>query len=281
MPSPNFTQGLIRASLAAAALVLTASCAATVSAPPQSAADLESRVRLAAAVASPTRTPAYVERDRYRHPVETLGFFGVSPNDTVVEIFPGGGWYTEILAPYVAGRGVLYAVASDRDLATVQRMRQNFPDRYGAVKTAIFPSEDPAKRVPDASADVVLTFRNVHNWMMANPPYADAAFRQMFAMLKPGGTLGVVDHRLPETADSARERSSGYLKVSTVRRLAEAAGFQFAGASEINANPADTTNWPEGVWTLPPTLRLKDKDRDRYLAVGESDRMTLKFVKPR
>jgi predicted methyltransferase len=111
-------------------------------------------------------------------------------------------------------------------------------------------------------------------------PYGEEAFRQIFAMLKPGGTLGVVDHRLPESADAERERTSGYVKVSTVRRLAEAAGFRFAGASEVNANPRDTTDWPEGVWTLPPRLRLGDQDRERYLAIGESDRMTLRFVKP-
>ncbi len=128
---------------------------------------------------------------------------------------------------------------------------------------------------------MVLTFRNVHNWMMGTTPFADEAFRQMFAMLKPGGTLGVVEHRLPESADAARERTSGYVKTSTVRRLAEQAGFRLVAASEINANPRDTADWAEGVWTLPPTLALKDKDREKYLVIGESDRMTLKFVKPR
>ncbi len=277
MSAPYFAHGLIRAALLGSALVLAGGCAAGTG----SFAEPQASPALAAAVASPNRLPAYVARDRYRHPVETLSFFGVAPDDTVVEIFPGGGWYTEILAPYVAGRGAYYAVASDQGLANVRRMQQNFPQRFGAVRLANFPTDDAAKRVPDGSADVVLTFRNVHNWMMGDKPYADVAFRQMFAMLKPGGTLGVVDHRLPESADSSRERTSGYLKVSTVRRLAEAAGFRLAAASEINANRADTADWPEGVWTLPPTLRLKDKDRARYLAVGESDRMTLKFVKPR
>ena len=139
--------------------------------------------------------------------------------------------------------------------------------------------------MPDGSADVVLTFRNVHNWQMGyqrnSQPYSEEAFRQMYRMLRPGGTLGIVDHRLPESANAERERSSGYVKVSTVRRLAEAAGFRFAGASEVNANPRDTADWPNGVWTLPPALRLGAQDRDRYLAIGESDRMTLKFVRPR
>jgi predicted methyltransferase len=136
------------------------------------------------------------------------------------------------------------------------------------------------------SADVVLTFRNVHNWRMGyrrddKRDYSAQAFREIYAMLKPGGTLGIVDHRLPEGASDERERTSGYIKVSTVRRLAEQAGFRLAGSSEINANPKDSADWPDGVWTLPPSLRLKDKDRDKYLAIGESDRMTLKFVKPR
>ena len=112
-------------------------------------------------------------------------------------------------------------------------------------------------------------------------PYTEEAFRQMFAMLRPGGTLGVVDHRLPESADAERERTSGYIKVSTVRRMAEAAGFRFVGASEINANPRDTADYPDGVWTLPPALRRGDVERARYLAIGESDRMTLRFVRPR
>jgi predicted methyltransferase len=127
----------------------------------------------------------------------------------------------------------------------------------------------------------VLTFRNVHNWMMGETPFADEAFRQMFAMLKPGGTLGVVEHRLPEAADAARERSSGYVKTSTVRRLAEGAGFKLVAESQVNANPRDTADHANGVWALPPTYRGKDVDRARFEAIGESDRMTLKFMKPR
>ena len=127
----------------------------------------------------------------------------------------------------------------------------------------------------------MLTFRNVHNWMMGDKPFEAAAFAQMYAMLKPGGTLGVVEHRLPEEADAAREKKSGYVKVSTVRRLAEAAGFRLVAESEINANPLDTADYPDGVWTLPPNFTLKDKDRAKYATIGESDRMTLKFVKPR
>ena len=240
------------------------------------------------AVAAPTRTPDNVARDRYRNPEATLAFFGIKPSDTVVEIWPGGGWYTEVLAPYLtAGGGKLYAAAPDWGRSGIDKLKAANPALYGTVQIADFPVFDgKAAEVPDGTADAVLTFRNVHNWRMGyhrdgKPDYSVDAFRQIYAMLKPGGVLGIEDHRLPETADAERERTSGYIKVSTVRRLAEEAGFQFAGSSEVNANPSDTADWPNGVWTLPPSLALKDQDRKTYLAIGESDRMTLKFSKPR
>lgn len=239
------------------------------------------------AIAATTRTPANVQRDQYRHPFETLAFFGVRPTDTVVEIWPGGGWYSEILAPYLRqGGGTYYAVGlGENGLRGIGNLRTAHPTVYDQVRTAVFPAfAETDQRVPDGTADVVLTFRNVHNFAMGyqrdGQAYGEEAFRQMFAMLKPGGRLGVVDHRLPEAADAERERTSGYIRVSTVRRLAEAAGFEFVGASEINANPRDTADWPQGVWTLPPVLRLRDQDRERYLAIGESDRMTLLFRRP-
>ena len=259
-----------------------------VSTPAASAMAEKDGAALAAAVAAPTRTEANRARDKYRHPDQTLAFFGVKPTDTVVEIWPGGGWYTEVLAPYLkSGGGTLMLGTLDGQVGSVAELQSAHPDLYGGLAAYSFPAfEADAKRIPDGTADAVLTFRNVHNWRMGyrregKPDYSAEAFKQMYAMLKPGGVLGIEDHRLPEGADAERERSSGYIKVSTVRRLAEAAGFQFAGASEVNANPKDTTDWPEGVWTLPPTLALNDKDREKYLAVGESDRMTLKFVKPR
>jgi predicted methyltransferase len=243
---------------------------------------------LKAAVAAPSRTPANVARDRYRHPYETLAFFGVRPSDTVVELWPGGGWYTEILAPYLGqGGGTLYAAALPGMQEGIERIRARDAALYGSIRPAIFPAFDATgPRVPDGSADVVLTFRNVHNWRMGyqrddRQDYSEEAFRQIFRMLRPGGTLGVVDHRLPESADAERERTSGYVKVSTVRRLAEAAGFRLVESSEINANPNDSADWERGVWTLPPSLRLGEQDRARYLAIGESDRMTLRFEKPR
>ena len=168
----------------------------------------------------------------------------------------------------------------------VAKLQEKHPALYGGLDSFNFPAFDAtAKRVPDGTADAVLTFRNVHNWRMGyrregKPDYSADAFKQMFAMLKPGGVLGIEDHRLPESADAEREQSSGYIKVSTVRQLAEAAGFRFVGSSEINANPKDSADWPNGVWTLPPSLRNGDADREKYLAIGESDRMTLKFVKP-
>lgn len=235
------------------------------------------------AVSATTRTPANVARDKYRHPVETLSFFGVKPGDTVVEIWPGGGWYTEILAPLTAGKGTLWAAAPwPNGTKGVQALQAKDAKAYGHVKFAAFPWAEGQPKVPDGSADVVLTFRNVHNWRMGNQEgdYSPKAFAQMFAMLKPGGVLGIEDHRLPESASAEREKNSGYIKVSTVRRLAEQAGFKFVAASEVNANPRDTTDWPNGVWTLPPTYQLKDVDRARYEAIGESDRMTLKFRKP-
>ena len=257
---------------------LLSSCA-----PPQSASTFD-QAPLRLAVAAATRTPANVARDRYRHPVETLSFFGVRPGDTVVDIWPGGGWYAEILAPYLAqGGGTYIGAAPERTLTGLRKLVAASPATYAGVRTANFPvlATSPGTPVAPGSADVVLTFRNVHNWMMGKQPFEAEAFRQMYAMLKPGGTLGVVEHRLPENADPAREKASGYVKVSTVRRLAESAGFRLVAMSEINANPLDNTDYPDGVWTLPPVYRLGDKDRARYAAIGESDRMTLRFVKPR
>ena len=232
------------------------------------------------AVAAPTRTATNVARDKYRHPKETLSFFGVEPGQTVVELWPGGGWYTEILAPYLVSGGTLYVVPPAGNYDQRIRTKLTANPVYGAVKVATFNAGQPTS-IASGSADVVLTFRNVHSWLDADAPIADQVFAEAFRVLKPGGTLGVEEHRLPEDADKARETSSGYVKVSTVRALAEKAGFQFVGSSEINANPKDTADWPKGVWTLPPSLTLGDTDREKYLAIGESDRMTLKFVKPR
>ena len=237
---------------------------------------------LIAAVKAPSRTPANVARDKYRHPAETLAFFGVKPTDTVVEIWPAGGWYTEILAPYLARSGRYIAAApSDRARGGVQKLIAANAAAYGKISFATFPSASAADRVGAGTVDVVLTFRNVHNWSFGETDQTQAAFDQMFAMLKPGGTLGVVEHRLPEDAKGITEAKSGYMKRSSVIAHATRAGFKLAGESRVNANPKDSHDYPKGVWTLPPNYAEGDKDRARYAAIGESDRMTLKFIKPR
>lgn len=274
----------MRQSLKYAALASAMLLAATACAPMEGGAGIvqADRAALDAAVAAPSRTEANRARDRYRNPAATLAFFGVRPTDTVVELYPGGGWYSEILIPYLADRGTYYAAATNNGLNGVRRLQAANAAIYGDANLVLFPAREPGDaRVPDGSADVVLTFRNVHSWMMGDAPFEEEAFRQIFAMLKPGGTLGIVEHRLPENADAARERTSGYVKTTTIRRLAEQAGLRFVDSAEINANPRDTADHAQGVWTLPPSLRLGGQDRERYLAIGESDRMTLKFVKPR
>jgi predicted methyltransferase len=232
------------------------------------------------------RSAEHKARDIYRHPKQTLEFFSVNPDMTVVEIWPGGkGWYTEILAPYLKGHGKLYAAhfAADSDVPYFQDNLKNFlaktkaqPEIYSKLIMTELNPPDKLAIAPEGSVDRVLTFRNVHNWIKKKQ--ALKVFKAMFLALKPGGILGVVEHRsAPQQKDP--EAVSGYIAEEYVIVLAKEAGFELLARSEINANPKDTKNHPEGVWTLPPTLRLKDKDREKYLAIGESDRMTLKFVK--
>ncbi|MCW2410412.1 MULTISPECIES: class I SAM-dependent methyltransferase [unclassified Sphingobium] len=258
----------------ASALLLGAGPFAAVHATSSESVAISGEAAIAAAVAAPTRTVSNVARDKYRHPAETLSFFGVSGKQTVVEYFPSGGWYLEILAPLAAkGGGTYYGVQpSGPGRQSTQKLIDSNPALYGGVKLV------ELTEVPDGAADTVLTFRNVHNMVMRGN--GGEIFGQFFRMLKPGGVLGVVDHRLPEDRDTAAEKTSGYLKVSTVRKLAEDAGFVLEASSDVNANPRDTADWATGVWTLPPTLRNGAVDRDKYLAVGESDRMTLRFRKP-
>jgi len=235
-----------------------------------------------AAVADPARSPQNVARDRYRHPVQTLRFFDVRPDQTIVEYNPGGGWYAEILAPMLKAKGHYVALVPDRPEAreAAAAMLAKGGDRFGKTELTTVDFATGATTMVPGSVDRVLTFRNVHNLLMIDAATAERVFAAFYAALKPGGILGVVDHRMPESFNTAREKSSGYVKRSTVIRLAKSAGFKLVGESPVNANPKDTHDWPDGVWTLPPTLKLGDKDRERYLAIGESDRMTLRFMKP-
>ena len=241
---------------------------------------------LDALVAGPQRSAANVARDPFRHPLEDLRFFGVRPTDTVVEVLPGGaGYWTEILAPYLRDQGRYVAAqppGSDTSAEAVSgnaafaRKLAGDPADYGKVAVTAF--DPPRDLVPPGTADAVLTFRNVHNWMADGT--ADAVFATFFRALKPGGTLGVEEHRGRPDQPQDPRAASGYVREDAVIALAEKAGFTLAARSEANANPKDTKDYPAGVWTLPPTFRLKDKDRAHYAAIGESDRMLLRFVKP-
>ena len=240
-----------------------------------------------AVLAGPQRSPANQARDQYRHPAQTLAFFGVKPTDTVVEVSPGSGWYTEILAPLLRDHGKLYVAAADPDAgpdaaksaANLRKRLDRFPAAFDKVVVTPAGASDWGRIAPAGSADKVVTFRNVHNWYFDG--YAPAAFAGFFKALKPGGTLGIEEHRLPENMPDAMQNSSGYMKRSTVVKLATDAGFELVAESGVNANPKDTHDYPKGVWTLPPTYVEGDKDRAKYAAIGESDRMTLKFIKPK
>jgi predicted methyltransferase len=244
---------------------------------------------LAAAIAGPARTPRFAARDVYRHPLQTLQFFGLRPDETVVEVWPGRGWYMEILAPYLRDRGKYYGAIEAPDVADASKeakdnaafLRQriaNDPAHFGKVVLTDLHPPQLTEICPPGSADLVLTFRNVHNWI--DDGDQQAQFDAFFKALKPGGVLGVVEHRAKPGTSLEETRKSGYVDEAYVKKLAAAAGFRFDAESPVNDNPKDTKDYPKGVWTLPPTLTLGDKDREKYLAIGESDRMTLRFVKP-
>ena len=253
------------------------------------AAAEETSTALANVLKGPWRSEANTARDGYRHPAETLAFFGVSPGETVVEITPGGGWYAEILAPYLHDAGQYVAavvdpaaVAEGRGRDYQQKSKSSLeakfdasPAQYGKAKVVAYDPKAPVLG-PANSADTVLTFRNVHNWRSSGQ--AEGMFKGFYEVLKPGGVLGVVEHRAK--GDVATDDKSGYVGQAQVIALAEAAGFKLADKSEINANPLDTKDYPGGVWTLPPSNSHDAADAAKYKAIGESDRMTLRFVKP-
>ena len=233
------------------------------------------------------RSEQHKNRDQFRHPLATLSFFEVEPTMTVVEIWPGGkGWYTEILAPYLKEQGTFYAAqfSANSEIPYFTKNLKKFNDKTRAqpeiYNNIIVTTLQPPKSLeiaPKGTADRALTFRNVHNWMKNNQ--ADIVFKAMYDALKPGGILGIVEHRALEKSKQDPKAISGYVTESHVIALAKKAGYTLLARSEINANSKDTTNHPKGVWTLAPSLRLKDQDKEKYLAIGESDRMTLKFIK--
>lgn len=240
---------------------------------------------LTALLTAAHRTGSNVVRDPYRHPVETLAFFGVREDSTVVEILPGsGGYYMELLAPYLKAKGRYIAANRDQSeppqyLADHQKLLARLkaePELYDKVLVTQF-NADKHEIAPPGSADFVLTFRNLHNWVERGQ--LDAALAAFHKALKPGGVLGVVDHRGRTDVTQEAQMRAGYVREDFAIAMIERAGFTLAGSSEVNANPKDTKDHPEGVWTLPPTYRLKDKDRAKYQAIGESDRFTLRFVK--
>jgi predicted methyltransferase len=236
------------------------------------------------AVASPTRNPSAVARDKARHPVEELTFFGLKPNMTVVELWPGGGYWTDILGPYLAPHGHYYvalnAPGDPQEDAGVAKFRAHLDSdkaRFGMVHVTTL-GLDHGDIAPPGSADLVVTFRNVHNWMDGG--FADQALAACFTALKPGGILGVEEHRGDEHVPQDPKGQNGYVRQDYMIALAKKAGFVLDASSEINANPRDTKNWPKGVWTLPPSLAEGDKDRAKYIAIGEADNFVLKFRKP-
>lgn len=243
------------------------------------------------AIKSAHRTPEQKARDVFRHPAETLAFFEVEPNMTVVEIWPGAsGWYSAILAPYLREEGKFYAAQFNEksEAAYFREGRKKYMEMlkdnravYDRVTVTTFDPPAFLTIAPAGTADRVLTFRNAHNWYMrgGGDEKVLAAFTAFHRALKPGGMLGLVDHRLPEDQPASKQETSGYLHQDYVIKMAEKAGFTFVVSSEINANPKDTADHVHGVWTLPPSLSMKEVDREKYLAIGESDRMTLKFVK--
>ncbi len=276
--------GSLNSLLAALVLALGLYCSQASSAV---AADPAVPVELKTQVNGPQRTAAHKARDGFRRPGEVLAFLGVRPDSHVVEILPGaGGYWTEILAPYLSDRGLYIAAGPNAARSTkagISKLIKRYDDKlagdpksYGKVRKTVF---DPghAELAPAGSVDFVLTFRNLHNWMKAGT--TEQALAVFHKALKPGGVLGIVEHRGRADQPQDPKALSGYVRQDYAIALIEKAGFKLAGSSEVNANPKDSKDHPAGVWTLPPSYRLKDKDRDKYAAIGESDRFTLKFVK--
>jgi len=245
------------------------------------AADAPADPALALAVAGPQRSPAFLARDAARHPLQELLFFGLRPDAAVVEIWPGGGYWTEILAPYLRERGRYYLAvppqAGSENAAALRRKLASDPALYDKITVTEF-GRDHGDIAPAGTVDLILTFRNLHNWMADG--YAEAALAAFARALKPGGVLGIEDHRARDDVPQDPAAANGYVRQDYAVMLAEQAGLRFVAASEISANPRDTKDWPKGVWTLPPTFALGEQDRATYAAIGEADNFVLKFQKP-
>ena len=240
--------------------------------------------QLVALTASPQRTPTELARDRARHPAEELTFFGLKPSMTVVELWPAPGYWTEILGPYLAAHGHYYVAhqvpgdkEEDEGVARWHERVTKQKDRFGSITETLL-GKDHFDIAPAGSADLVLTFRNLHNWMSGG--YVDDALAAAYRALKPGGILGIEDHRAATDTAQDPKAENGYVRQDYTVALAKKAGFAFVGGSEVNANPKDTKHWVDGVWTLPPSLSQGDKDRAKYVAIGEADNYVLKFRKP-
>jgi predicted methyltransferase len=240
---------------------------------------------LVSAVASPARSAAAMARDAARHPVEELTFFGLAPTMTVVELWPGSGYWTDILGPYLAKGGRYYialpAPGNGEEDAGAKRLRARIDSEKGRLgnvnETTLGAGHFDI--APPGTADLVLTFRNLHNWM--DDGYAIEALAASFQALKPGGILGIEEHRGRNDQPQDPKAKNGYVRQDYTIELAKKAGFEFVAVSEVNANPRDTKDWVDGVWTLPPTLSQGAKDRARYVAIGEADNYVLKFRKPK
>jgi predicted methyltransferase len=257
--------------------------AAPVAEGPAPVVDPATDAKLGAAIASSARPPAEVARDKFRHPAETLEFFGLRQDMTVVELWPGGGWYTAILAPLLADKGKLVVTNMDpngpaESAKSYAARLASRPADFGKVEVRVIHPPSDLVLGPDGSADAVLTFRNFHNWV--GDGIADKVLAASFRVLRSGGVLGVEEHRAKVDADPTKVGDTGYVPEALVIDLAQKAGFRLEARSEVNANPKDTKDYPKGVWTLPPVLRLGDQDRAKYEAIGESDRMTFRFRKP-
>ena len=281
--------------LAVAAAALLGGCggdeaavpASTPATPAEAPAPVVEENLLGAVIAGDHRSAENRARDTWRHPQETLEFFGIRPDMTVVELWPGAGWYTEILAPYLRDKGRYVGAHWDPETPTdyVQKNLKAYRDKlaarpvlYDMVEITVLSPPAKLDFAPPDSADMVVTFRNLHNWMDGGQ--AANTFAAIYRALKPGGVLGLVEHRAVPDQPQDPKAASGYIRQDYAVELAQQAGFVLEAASEINANPRDTKDHPEGVWTLPPTLALGDKDREKYLAIGESDRFTLRLRKP-